>query len=436
MKSQRKKLTKPFIASLPYVTGDARPYMVRDVEQRSFFLMVGVRSKVFYVQRDVRDEDGARRTVRQSLGRFEDGLSAEEARRAAASTLVDIKQAAATIAADPTGQASDDLTLAEAWALFESGNGKGNKPRADKTVARYRQFVRAGYLASWWNKPLRTITRKLARERHRSLADEIAAGKFAGAKSGRSVPQRQTGKQSADDVFRWFRAIWNRAMREDETLPTCPTINVDWFNVKAERTALPANQLAPWHAGVTDAKVVANPIRRDFLLFVLFTGMRREAASVVRWSDIDLTAKTLLVRKPKGGEDRAFTLPLPAFVVALLKARRKENPKLAAQGLVPEEGLEYVFPAFGRDGHIAEPREEIPGVKFTTHDLRRTFATVDESLDIAPYALGALLNHAQPGATQTAKYVRHDVERLRAPMEKVALELERLCGANKDLRLK
>ena len=37
------------------------------------------------------------------------------------------------------------------------------------------------------------------------------------------------------------------------------------------------------------------------------------------------------------------------------------------------------------------------GVKFTLHDLRRTFITVAESLDIPHYALKRLLNHRGGG---------------------------------------
>jgi hypothetical protein len=50
--------------------------------------------------------------------------------------------------------------------------------------------------------------------------------------------------------------------------------------------------------------------------------------------------------------------------------------------------------------------------------LRRTFITIAESLDIPAYALKRLLNHKMNNDV-TAGYIISDVERLRAPMQKV-----------------
>ena len=86
---------------------------------------------------------------------------------------------------------------------------------------------------------------------------------------------------------------------------------------------------------------------------------------------------------------------------------------------------DYVFQGDGKQGHIIEPRKtmvkiiERSGVKFTLHDLRRTFITVAESLDIPAYALKRLLNHKM-NYDVTAGYIISDVERLRKPMQQVA----------------
>ena len=52
------------------------------------------------------------------------------------------------------------------------------------------------------------------------------------------------------------------------------------------------------------------------------------------------------------------------------------------------------------------------GVSFSAHDLRRTFITIAESLDISVYALKRLLNHKMTNDV-TAGYIITDVERLR-----------------------
>jgi polyhydroxyalkanoate synthesis regulator phasin len=79
----------------------------------------------------------------------------------------------------------------------------------------------------------------------------------------------------------------------------------------------------------------------------------------------------------------------------------------------------------GQPGHIMEPRKamlkvaELSGVTFTVHDLRRTFATTAESLDLPAYALKRLLNHKMTHDV-TAGYIMRDVERLRKPMQRIS----------------
>ena len=55
---------------------------------------------------------------------------------------------------------------------------------------------------------------------------------------------------------------------------------------------------------------------------------------------------------------------------------------------------------------------------FTLHDLRRTFITIAESLDIPAYALKRLLNHKDSNDV-TAGYIVSDVNRLREPMQRI-----------------
>lgn len=61
---------------------------------------------------------------------------------------------------------------------------------------------------------------------------------------------------------------------------------------------------------------------------------------------------------------------------------------------------------------------ELSGVQFTPHDLRRTFITIAESLDISAYALKRLANHKMTSDV-TAGYIIGDAERLRIPMQQV-----------------
>jgi integrase len=65
-----------------------------------------------------------------------------------------------------------------------------------------------------------------------------------------------------------------------------------------------------------------------------------------------------------------------------------------------------------------EKVRKISGVYFNLHDLRRTFITIAESLDINTYALKKLLNHKDQRDV-TGGYIITDMERLREPMNKI-----------------
>ncbi len=210
----------------------------------------------------------------------------------------------------------------------------------------------------------------------------------------------------------------------DESLPPNPCIAVAWHALPQKRTAIPSAKLADWHKGVI---AIPNPVRRDYLLFVLFTGLRKTSAAEVRWEDVDFKSKVLRVPKPKGGEERAFDLPLSDYLIDLLRRRQRENPELVAIQVVPEDALEWVFPAFSESGHIEEPREKIKGVPFAIHDLRRTFITVAESLDVSPYTIKALISHSQPKNDVTGGYMNLEIERLRGPMQRITDILLRMA---------
>lgn len=104
------------------------------------------------------------------------------------------------------------------------------------------------------------------------------------------------------------------------------------------------------------------------------------------------------------------TLPLSDFLYDLLKQRKQNQIN------------EYVFQGTGAAGHIIEPRKQMAhiikatGIHFTVHDLRRTFITIAESLDIPAYALKRLMNHKMNNDV-TAGYTVADVERLRKPIQ-------------------
>jgi integrase len=84
----------------------------------------------------------------------------------------------------------------------------------------------------------------------------------------------------------------------------------------------------------------------------------------------------------------------------------------------------FVFSGTGAKGYLVEPKRQLAkiieqtGMQFSMHDLRRSFVTIAESLDIAVYAVKTLVNHKE-GNDVTSGYIQMNTERLRIPMQKI-----------------
>lgn len=169
-----------------------------------------------------------------------------------------------------------------------------------------------------------------------------------------------------------------------------------------------------------------NRTLRDYLLLILLSGLRRQEAATLKWDQIDLAAKTMKVLDTKNHEP--YTLPLPDFLYELLQQRKQNQTN------------EYVFNGTGAAGHIIEPRKQMAhvinstGIHFTVHDLRRTFITIAESLDIPAYALKRLMNH-KTSNNVTAGYIVADVERLRKPMQLITDYILKCMGVIKSAEI-
>jgi integrase len=280
------------------------------------------------------------------------------------------------------------------------------------TVYDYKRTLKC-YLPDWRSRPLLEITKDMVAKRHTLIG--------------------QRSKAQANLVMRYLRALFNFAAGQYEdskgesVIPNNPVKRLSqtraWYRIERRQTVIKAHALASWYAAVmnlkNDAQAKNRETIRDYLLLVLFTGLRKEEAARLTWSNVDFRAKTLTVTDTKNHQDH--TLPLSDFLFDLLQRRK------------PEAVNEYVFPGANGVGRIIEQRKQMDrvtqesGVNFTIHDLRRTFITLAESLDISAYALKSLLNHKMSNDV-TAGYIIIDAERLRIPMQKITDYLLKCMG--------
>jgi len=340
---------------------------------------------------------------RITLGRY-GNLTVEQAKKEAMKILGKV-----ATGSDPIAEKKEKNV--RALSLLDTFNDYLNtrKDLKESTIHDYNRVMNWAF-EDWLSRPVTDITKDMVENRHRER----------GKKS----------KARANNSMRVLRAIINHARNKFEDAKGNPIILINpverlsqnraWFKIEKRQTLIKAHQLAPWYQATLQLN---NESTRDYLYFLLFTGLRRSEGAQLRWDDVDFSDNTFTIKDTKNG--LSHTLPLSDYLEKLLK-RRYENKE-----------SDFVFPSDSKTGHIIDPQKsllrikDICGVSFTLHDLRRTFITIAESLDIPAYALKQLLNHKDPRDI-TASYIVMDIERLRIPMQKISNFISSHLKSKKD----
>jgi len=384
------RISKTFVdqITLPIPTpeGKATQSFYRDSAIPGFGLRVtSGGAKSFIIEKRIQG-----RVKRITLGRY-GNLTVEQARRLAMEQLGEIVQGKDP-QAEKKARRVKTVTLLEAFEDYLTTR----KDLKASSIHDYRRSI-DGAFKDWQNKPLVEITKDMVELRHRKLG--------------------QRSHARANNAMRVLRAVFNHARAKYEDAQGNPVIalnpverlsqNRAWYKVERRQTLIKAHQLAGWYQATLELN---NETTRDYLHCLLFTGLRRSEASRLAWTDVDFTDQTITINETKNHQ--THILPLSDHLLALLQRRHagKTSP--------------FVFPSKTKRGYLVEPRtavqrvSEISGITFTLHDLRRTFITIAESLDIPAYALKRLLNH-KDGNDVTAGYIVPNVDRLREPMQKI-----------------
>jgi integrase len=393
------KLTKSFIDKVSFEKSGQVLY--RDSELLGFGLRVGKSAKVYFAEAKLHGK-----TIRKSIARH-NVVSLDEARSQAKTYLAEISRGKNPHDEEKARKAKL-VTLAEVLENYIEARGN-LKP---STIQDYRHTFDF-YLKDWVNKPAIEISKDMVELKFRQIS--------------------KTSSSQANKTMRNFRAVMNYAIMKyedsngDSIFRYNPVVRISqlraWHRPVRKNTLIKHYDLAPWYKAVmnlsNDSIAPNREVVKDFLLLVLFTGLRRNEAAKLTWNRVDLKDKTIVIKGTKNHTDH--TLPLTDFLYDLL-TKRKEEAK-----------TQYVFPNETNTGYLIDPKKQIAnvvkesGVSFSTHDLRRTFITIAESLDISAYSLKRLLNHKMTNDV-TAGYIITDVERLRAPMQKITNYILKCIG--------
>lgn len=383
-----------------------------DPELKGFCLRVRGNSKVFIARAKLR---GTRTTVLVTIGSYPK-FSASDARRIARGHLNDLANGI-----NPNDKRKDETAKLEAKKAVEDDQALvreitirkvfsdylSSRKLKDTTVYGYKCTLRST-LADWLDKPLIDIKKDMVERRHKKISDRGHKGHANHAMRilralftyARITYDDANGEPiiTSNPVTRLSQArIWNRSIRR--------------------QTVIRSHELSAWCKAVM---ALENKTVRDYLLLLLFTGLRKSEAAQLLWENVDLKGATLLIPDPKNREPHM--LPLTDFLLDMLKKRW--------DGRVSE----YVFPGQGvKYRYIRDVRyhmdivTESSGVKFMLHDLRRTFLTVADAIDLSAFAIKKLANHKMAGDV-TAGYIISDVERLREPMSRIYNFIEDKVG--------
>jgi integrase len=287
-------------------------------------------------------------------------------------------------------------------------------------------------MAEFMERPIVEIKRSTLRELHDRIVDE-----------GKPFLARRIKAQVS--------AVWNTLEGASDEGLGQPNPASGWKGAAytPSRERISSDDLPGWYAKVQGL----SPVRRHLQLFCLFTGMRSEAARSVRWEHVNLSKKTirigdaevpahaLYVAKPKGGESRAFVLPLPKTLIEILIERQRGNKDLFG----PYGGDDgYAFPCVSRSApfHVkplSEPKEfrfdevgrrvsHLPGL----HTLRRTYLSVATEAGVTELDRHVLANHAYGRANVNATYVAQHFDHLAGEQAKIEAALwQRIKGEQK-----
>jgi integrase len=389
------KLTERSVEKLRAPDPSGKQQLFWDAEIKGFGVLVSgvTNAKTFIVQRAIKGN-----TRRVTVGAT-NVLTLAAARTEAERILGNFYRGI-----DPKAR-SGNMTLRTCLDAYLTARGPTLK---EKTAHDFRVGVER-HLESWLDLPLRDITGDMVEARHRSLQQEIAAR------------GRHAGKGTANLVLGNFGTLWGFAAERDPDLGTNPVqrLKRQWFPIHRRETLVKADDLPKFYSAVM---ALESSVQRDYLLLLLFTGLRRTEAATLTWDAVDFANRVVRISAQRTKSGRRLDLPMTTLIHDLFVARRAVG-----------DASKYLFPGVGKAGHVVAPRATFAeiaaktGIAVGCHDLRRTFITVAESCDISPIALKALVNHSV-GGDITGGYVVMSIERLRQAAERVGARMMALCG--------
>jgi integrase len=219
---------------------------------------------------------------------------------------------------------------------------------------------------------------------------------------------QERGHYPANHSVRLLRHMFNRAADWGMLRTENPAQRLTLFREEKRERYLTPEELQKVNAALLEEP---DWRWRTYFPLALMLGTRKSELLAMRWTDIDLTARTWRIPETKAGN--THLLPLPGPAMAMLDA------------LPSRDKSEWVFPGDGASGHIVEPakawqriRKRAGVADVRIHDLRHTLASWLVAQGFNLPIIGRALNHTQPATT--ARYAHLALDPVRAALEQNA----------------
>jgi len=289
-----------------------------------------------------------------------------------------------------------------------------SKTLKDKTVIGYKQVISC-YLKEWHNKPLIKLNEDEVKYIHQQVS--------------------KRSKAQADLMARVLRAIFNFAKYEyrgtddsfifNDNPVKILTHRRQWNHVPRKQTRIRPTELKQYLFTVNEVR--NNPEYDRFsrsvcdaVEFALFTGLRKQEVLNIEWQRINLKDGYFWLDETKNGDP--LELPITDTLRKILIRCWAER----------DETSRYVFVSKTAGQPIKEPKYVLAKINALLkenmpkwndihwHDLRRTYATLAETVNVGGYTLKRLLNHRVRRSNDvTAGYVILSADELRDPAKKI-----------------
>ena len=375
----RVTFTDAAIDALPRVVSGRT--QIRDAKLSQLLLMVGPRSKTFYLHATLH-----RRTHRVRLGPWP--IVGAEARQQCLTALQRLYRGEPVKVTKPTASPTLAVVLTEYLA---------SRQIRRKSAADLRSVI-AVHAVAWANKPITDLDARAVATQYRLVAAKSLGQAIRLLAALSALTKYSCAAHGVEDATLVQRARSLLGGTDD---------------VAARDVVIPDELQAKWFAAVD----CESPQVSRYFKALMLTGLRANELRGLPVSGWNAEAQVINIGKTKNGKPHVVCAG--ESLAALMDAEAAHVADGKAMFPIP---IKVYGAACARVGAAV-------GVSWKLHDLRRTFATVATRAGIDAAMVKRLMNHSTAGDVTQHHYVKLHVEDMRASMQIIEGRLHEMWRA-------